>query len=850
MYKFLRRLALPGILFILGASGASAQLTLNTPDGRAIRQRGGTPQADLSLYRSPLESKIVDRRWYTNDGMYLANEEFYSGMSFYLEAVNAGFPIAHNQAFAWITSQEGYWYSRYILSNVFAQSHLGISMIHGPYWTLKARELSRKNRLQRDRGERLWANKDILLGIYLPFYYKRTGWPRVFDDAAPTYLQYASGDPHFTGPIIIEDNFDDPQSDKKGDWGVPRYFLDWRNTRWDHDRMEVKFDMGAIGQTVKKQFLWVEYMFHSEHTEPSPSDPLVEVTLLGNDAEEGFRGTILTLAGFNTLLQAKAALFADEKGKKLGGINPFSYDPKQGLRYLPHRISPSVVYMGDLPERLWALDNIEDNSSQLWDQASWLWATAEYEWLAVRFQGKAFTDNPPVDGGIIESQTVNVARGLSNVLVKNMAAMHSHNGVLVSEWTPKGGTGRTLSVQDAALALVALSELKDRREMNGYEPEVAEQAEYLLRTTADFLLRVQGAEGAFHRAYDVPTSQGQGGTDLSTPQWFGIRALVAAYHATEDERFLEAARRTWSYLQEHFWDESSGLYRTSRGDDTVVLTPVAVAAAMGAMRELMFATPLQLLDPMIERYTRWFVQTVDNSGFQMSEDNRTGELSYGVESPDEDADGIPFLKHGHGRYGIAPLPAAKVVVNIGGPQNVAYRRIKGEEHQFNRFAQVSQRHVTVPTSGADRPLPRNPTTSSGGQASAVIPPALLIHIKKGEDIERPPMERFNGTLIPLPASQPIERGSDLTGEEIFRRNCAICHGSRGEGITGKPLLTISTDSEDAVFDVPKKGRFTQGMPPWGEGVDELAGVLTDEEIRRVVRYIRTTLFTKPGRSEK
>ncbi|MFQ5703208.1 MAG: c-type cytochrome [Gemmatimonadales bacterium] len=811
---------------------------VHTPDGRDIRQKGGTPQPDLSAYRSPLESKIVDRRWRTADGMYLANEEFFAGMSFFLESVNAGFPIAHNNMFPWITAQEAYWYSRYILSNVFAQSHLGISMIHGPYWTLKARELSQKNRLQRDRGERVWANKDVFLGIYLPFYYKRTGWPRIFDDAAPTYLQYASGDPHFSGPIVVEDDFEDPQSDKKGNWGVPRYFMDWRSTRWDHDRMEIKFDMGGIGQTVKKQFVWVEYMFHSEHTEPSPSDPSVEMTLLGNDAEEGIRGTMLTLAGFNALLQAKAALFADEKGKKLGGINPFTYDPKDGLRYLPHKISPNVIYIGDLPERLWALDNIDDNSSRLWDQASWLWATAEYEWLAIRFEGKAFTDNPPVDAGIIEKRTVNVARGLSNVLVRNIAAMHTLDGVLVSRWTPKSRTGRVLHMKDAALALAALNEISDRRETNGFDPEIGDQALDLVVNTADFLLTVQADNGAFHEAYDVSDHKGQGGTDLSTPQWFGIRALIAAYHATADNRYRAAAGKTWRYLQQNFWDEASGLYRSKLGDDTVVLTPVAVAAAMGAMRELMIATPLQNLKPMIEQYTRWFIQTVDNSGFQMSEDNRTGELSYGVVNPDEDGDGIPFLKYGHGKYGIAPLPAGKVVVNIGGPTNNAFYRIKGDDYKPNRFSVVRQEYHRRVLGSDDRT--RDLATSLTVATSTRLTDDILHRL--GQDTERPQMERFNGMLIPMPASQQVERGSDLSGEEIYKRNCMICHGSKGEGITGKPLLTISTDSRDAVFEVPKKGRYTQGMPPWGQGLDQLAGVLTDEEIDRVVEYIRTRLF--------
>lgn len=831
------------------SSAGHAQIIIHAPDGREVHVKGGTPQPDLSAYRSPLVSKIVDRRWRTNDGMYLANESNNTGLGFFLEAVKAGFPVAHNEQFAWITIQESYWYSRYILSNVYAQSHLGVSMVHGPYWTLKARELYEKNRLQRDRGERMPSNKDVLIGNYLPLFYKRTGFPRVFDDAAPTYLQYASGDPHFTGPIDVEDTFADPMSGQKGNWGVPRYYIDWRNTRWDHDDMEVAFDLGGIAQTVKKQLVWVEYFFHSDHTAASPSDPFRETLLLGNDAEEGFRGVMLTFAGFNSLLEAKAALFYDPASGSLSGIDPRSYDPRAGVRYLPHRIVPSMMYVGDLPERVWALDRVPDDRSLLWDQASWIWATSEYEWLAVRFDGKAFTDNPPVDAGIIERSTVDVAQGLSNVLVQNLEAMHARGGVLVSEWTSKNGTGRELRLQDAAMALVALQELIDRR-FTAPAParlgpsDIPERAGELLRATADFLLRVQGADGGFRPAYDVASGAGAGDADLASPNWWAIRALTSAFYATEDARYAEAARRAFDHLNRRFWVPEHGLYRSRAGDDTVLLTPLEVGAATGALRELMFITPLHELEPLIERFTRWFVQTRNTSGMQMSEDNRTGELDYGRRSADEDGDGIPFLAHGHGRYGIAPLPASLVAVNVGDASNRTFAELKGELYEPERFGPV--RFAWAPD-----PAPRRPQlgaaiatslTYSGPKTETVTETAAEASAPLPALVARQPMQRFNGTVIPLVASRPIARGSDLGGAEIYRRNCAVCHGARGQGITGLPLMTVAAQGADAVFEVPKKGRFEQAMPPWGQGADALAGVLTDEELRLVAEFIANELF--------
>ncbi|MFQ5851311.1 MAG: c-type cytochrome [Candidatus Binatia bacterium] len=818
---------LAAAILCLSAALAYGKIYMNTPDGRTIELKGPTPQEDISTLRSPLESKILDRRFYTNEATYLGNEEYTVSQIGFNDMIKAGIPIAYKKPHHWVQHQEAYWYARYILSWVFARAHMGISMIHGPYWTLKAREHYLKNRINRDRGERVPANKDVLLGLYLPMLYKTVGFPRFFDDAAPTYLQYASGDPRLVGPVPVEDDFEDPHSGKKGGWGVPRFYMDWANLRWNHDRMDTTFDMGTLGQMLKRRTQWVGYMFHSDHVEQSPSDPTKEIKLLGNDAEEGFRGWALALSSINTVLAAKAQLFADVKGN-LGGINPYAYDPKKGLRYLPHQIEPNIVLLGDLPERLWALD-IKDNSSQLWDQASWIWGTTEFSHWFLRYANRVFTDNPPVDGGIAEKKLVYVTRGLANVLVKNIETMHVRNGLLVSKWTPEKGTGDVVSMQDSALAIVALKEYGDRHEEMDVDEKLRERAIQMLKSQADFLLKVQGKDGSFYEKYNVVTGKGIGENALSTPQWWGVRALVAAWHRTEDNRYLEAARRTFNLLNKKYWHEKSGLYRSRLGDDTVILTPMDVGAALGAIREMIIATPLHLVEPIYDRFARWWVQTVDISGLQLSENTRTGELSAGKKGLDEDADGVPFISGGWGKYGVAPVPAAKVAVNIGGPDNEAFYDLEGDPHNPSRYAKVKYAYVPK---------------SRGEQLEIVLP----IKIGGGGLVEREPMERYDGTIIPLPPSKPVKRGfgiaKNLTGKEIFEANCGICHGIRGQGITGKNLESISKKRPEEIKKVPMEGRFEKLMPPWGKGVDELAGVLTEEEIDRIVDYIKNGLFKK------
>lgn len=140
-----------------------------------------------------------------------------------------------------------------------------------------------------------------------------------------------------------------------------------------------------------------------------------------------------------------------------------------------------------------------------------------------------------------------------------------------------------------------------------------------------------------------------------------------------------------------------------------------------------------------------------------------------------------------------------------------------------------------------------PNPSSVQRVAAATPEAA----GDGALMERELLERFDGTLVPLPPSQPIRRGSDLTGAEIYRLNCAACHGEHGEGITGKPLKTIATTQREEIKKVPLFGRFEKGMPSWGKGVDKLAGVLTEKEIDRVVDYIKNELFKEgsaPGRA--
>ncbi len=821
----MRTLALAVGYTLCLATVADAKILLYTPDGRTVEIKGGTTQPDLSSYRSPLESKVVDRRFVTNEATFLANETYKFGMEGFNDLVKAAMPVAYRKAFHWVTGKEMYFYARYLLDYIGGRGHAGVHMIHGPYWTMKALKHSAYNKLQRDRGERTFSNKDVLLGFYLPLVYQRTGFPRVFDDIQLSYVQYKSVDPHFTGKLDNRDSFEDPMSGKKGGWGQPNTFLNDYQQRFDHDKMDTAFDLGAIGQFVKRRSQWASYFFHSEHNEESVVSLGTKVSLLGNDAEEGMRGFGLIMGALNAILEVKSSMFTD--GSKLQGINPATYDPAAGLRYIPHQIQPDILWVGDIPERIWALD-LKDSSSQLWDQASWIWGVAEFALIANR-RPLVFTHNPPVDGGLVEKSTSEVAEALGNAVLKNIEAMHLRDGVLVSEWTPRNGPGTSVTMRDLAMAIVALRDLEQTWDAIEKYPEIAERVRELLENNARFLLKVQGADGSFHEAYEVPGGQPIGANDLSAPNWAGVRALLAAYFTTEDESFLARARQTFNLLNREYWVETHGVYRSRLGADTVEVTPYDTGIAVAGLREMLLATPPHMADPQIERIARWWIQTVDQSGAMQSENHRTGEIYTGFISGDDDADGIPYVSKAHGRNGIAPVIAAKVVINLGGPNNQAFAAISGELHNPNKYNTV---RMTYQTRSRDQQR------------------AILLPLENPDDPdlkERGFMVREDGTLIPLPASKPIKMGLGtllkLSGRQIFEANCAMCHGQHGEGIDGLPLEEDSNRTHEAMFKIVNTGRFEKFMPPWGAGnADRFGGPLTKAEIDKIVEYVQSDGF--------
>lgn len=669
------------VVMLAGAAALAWALVAGHGAIQAQGSTGGQPAYDT--LKTPLTARVVDRRFYTKEAMYLANEMNQSGEPFLIRAEAAGLPVTDDTDFQYMTTVESYWYSRYNMQVLITENRLGVALVHGPYLTEKAYQIA-NSQYNRDRGENELSGKDVLFQHLVPIYLARTGFPRRFEDASPLMIEYASGDPHFTRPVDNRLSFETSENlwkERKferlyGDAYTPppheageggndffRYRVAYRDNfetlRWSDDKMDHTIDMGGVGQTLMKAVLWSEYFFRQTH----------HGTYLGNSPEEGFRGAMLNLASISKMLLMKSALLFD--GQKLVGVDPFKYDPSRKLLYFPHRTAVKTRYVGDLPPRLENF-KVADQASELFDQASLLWGLSEYfyfmdparpatdDYLQEGFAAwdKVFGDNTPFDGTLFERKYLQLARGLANVVLKNIDFMHKDtgSGILVSRWLPQNQTSRKTSVADLGMALVALGNYAHH--LRGAEPELSQRAADLLRRQADFLVKQQGADGSFPESFDLATGAPADSERSLLSQAFAVRGLLAAHQLTQDPRYLDAGKRAYKFMNDELWSAEHGLYRSRHGAATTVYTPLNLGAALGAMREMLLLTKNA---DEYQRYKRFWVQAVNSSGIQQSEYEETGDREFGT--ADSDGDGIPRLDFGHGKYGIAPVYAGRVEID-------------------------------------------------------------------------------------------------------------------------------------------------------------------------------------------
>jgi len=125
-----------------------------------------------------------------------------------------------------------------------------------------------------------------------------------------------------------------------------------------------------------------------------------------------------------------------------------------------------------------------------------------------------------------------------------------------------------------------------------------------------------------------------------------------------------------------------------------------------------------------------------------------------------------------------------------------------------------------------------PGTAMGGHGE-LLTPAEIIDVM-----------RYIHTLVqPLPPGMNQTRLDLVVGERIYRQDCTLCHGERGDGQTpvGQHLVPRPPDfarlpatvSDKDLAQAIARGRPGTAMAPW-------LGVLSTEDTRRVILFIRQT----------
>lgn len=95
------------------------------------------------------------------------------------------------------------------------------------------------------------------------------------------------------------------------------------------------------------------------------------------------------------------------------------------------------------------------------------------------------------------------------------------------------------------------------------------------------------------------------------------------------------------------------------------------------------------------------------------------------------------------------------------------------------------------------------------------------------------------------AGPPTVSAVSFSGDEVYSRVCARCHGEAGEGGIGPPLNSkefLSANNDEAIRQWVRRGTLGTSMLSWGD-----LGLLTPLQIDQLVAFIRAWEPTAPSR---
>ncbi len=607
----------------------------------------------LVLFGRGVAQMVVenDSIFNTQDQMLLANELFESGepfsefLGYNLDNLD---PMVLNMpdSISYTTGIENYEYSRYLLGTVISRSGLGLHMMWSPMVNrMAAMEPATFDGSFTGGVANGFKQDDELMKMIHHFgvLAKQMAPAHPF----PQFAEFESGNMHLPQAV------------------APNFQMDFSSLRWDRSKMDKQLSLGAMGQTMLKQYFWAQDMLSAFHdsldntieangtnspdSANSPNFNSSNNLFYGGNSLDGFIGQVLTAEAINKTLFLINKLAYN--GVSLGAVNPATYNPSNGIKYFPHKIAVTEKMMGTmLPPAIDTLV-VSDPSSHLFDQLSFLWASLNFKnmmdpgindvaHLAYHqvFDGNPFPA-PMTTTGM--PGPFDLMRGSSKVIFLNTMAMHYNQieGVFVDVANYSVANGVTMNNKvssiDAAYMLVVLAKMK--KEFSS--TPLATMVSNALDSETSFLLTklTDTANGGYYNFYVIGSGPDAGPLSLESAAAI-VRGLYASYASTQNPSSLIAANNAYNYLINNFYLPSSMIFKTEINNlSEIVYTPKNLALLSGVLRQ---ASILGGNSNAAIIYTRAF-KAVYNK-MLLKEAEQSGETGN-----DSDGDGIAYIVGGN-----------------------------------------------------------------------------------------------------------------------------------------------------------------------------------------------------------
>jgi hypothetical protein len=486
---------------------------------------------------------------------------------------------------------------------------------------------------------------------------------------------------------------------------TPAYLRDYGTLAWRTNGADLAFTPAAAGGELLKDVMWSQDFLGGMHVTETDEevDDIASIDMdhdgkhsLGVSSADGVNGMLLTEITWDKLLTLRDKFGYD--GKTLGAAISPDYDAAKHPVWFPNKVAVTLGEKNGV-NSLGAL-TVADGGSSLRNTWMLLWPLAEAygftdqrtenknenkAFLAV-FDGDPFPAAPEANRGSDPAKYVkaddpfSLVETLSNVVFQNLATLHFNKdaGTVVDTWAD-GKQGDIVTTFDAAYTIVALDILARAVDALpvGYasassgEPLDTAQgkaARALLKFEADFIVgKLIGTDGLVADSFTIgsgASSEHGLGTQFAT-----IRGLSAAFVATGDEAYRTAARKIYDAVEAKMVDAKAGIFSPEPGKPFMV-TPWTNGAVSAGLRELLenLANREGETDPVLDRaaltkrYTDWF--HVVGRGMQLAEwlDDTGEHLVDGDTTGDTNENGIRSVTFAGGKFGTAPVMAARVEV--------------------------------------------------------------------------------------------------------------------------------------------------------------------------------------------